>query len=108
MWENGPSAEEDEVVNRGQSQVLAAIELHDVFEAKIALGLIETEQLVCAKEARDCGENLHHYIAADNDCEDELLEEALNDPRVDRLGAHKELCSDAELSKEVAEEFDSL
>ena len=70
--------------------------------------LVQAKELVSAKEAGNGRENLHDDVAADDDRENQLLEEALDDPRIDSLGAHEELRRDAQLAEEVAEEFDAF
>ena len=51
MWENGPATEEYEVVHRGKAQVLSPPKLQAILEADVALGLIETEELIGAKKS---------------------------------------------------------
>ena len=105
VGEDSPSTEEDEVVHGGEAEVLACVELQAILNSQMTLSLIELKELVGAKESRDCSESLHHDVAANDDSKDELLEEALDHPRVDRLRAHQELGCDTQLPKEEAKEF---
>ena len=108
VGEDAPAAEEDDVVHGSQTQVFSRPKLEDVADAELALSLVKAEKLVGAEEGRKRGERLHDDVAADDDGEDQLSEEALDNPWVDRLCAHQELCRQAQLPQEEAEEFDTL
>lgn len=111
MRENGPSGKENEVVHWSEAEILSGVEFEDIGDADVPLGLIQREELVGAEEGRKGCECFHDDIAADDDCEDKLLEEALDHPWVDRLSAHEELGCQAQLAQEEAEElasFDSI
>ena len=88
MGEYCPATEENEVVHGGETQVFASPKLQAVFEADVALSLVEAKELVGAKECRQGCESFHDDVATDNNRENQLLEEALDHPWIDRLGAH--------------------
>ena len=108
LGEDAPPTKEDKVVHGCKAKVFTRPKLQNIFHCQFTLGMVKAEQLVGAKKSRERSECFHDQIATDYNRKDNLGEEFLNHPWVDRLSAHKKLCSDAELAQEEAEEFDTF
>ena len=108
MWKDGPPAEEDQIVHGSEAEIFAPPELQAILETDVALRLIQREELVCTQECRKEGEGFHDDASTENDCKEELLEELIDNPRIDSLCAHHELRSDTELGQEEAKELGAL